>query len=153
MRFRVLIAGLLCAVAASAVFATDFAVIIHPDNPVRALSLAEFGKILKGKSVSWPNGRAITIVLRDTDSPSMNFVIEKIMGLPAAEARKALADPSRKGAAAVVFLPTDADVVKAVAGNATAIGIVDVYNITSGVKVIKIDEKQPFDPGYALKVH
>ena len=34
-----------------------------------------------------------------------------------------------------------------------AIGVVDVYNITSGVKVIKIDDKQPFDPGYILKGH
>jgi hypothetical protein len=30
---------------------------------------------------------------------------------------------------------------------------VDVYNISGGVKVIRIDEKQPFDPGYALKGH
>ncbi len=153
MRFRVLIVVLLCGVAASAVFATDFAVIIHPDNPVRTLSLAEFGKILKGKSASWPNGRAITIVLRDTDSPAMKFVIEKVMGVPAEEAKKILADPNRKGSSAVVFLPTDADVVKAVATHPAAIGIVDVYNITSGVKVIKIDDKQPFDPGYALKAH
>jgi hypothetical protein len=28
-----------------------------------------------------------------------------------------------------------------------------VYNITSGVKVIRIDDKQPFDPGYVLKGH
>jgi hypothetical protein len=31
------------------------------------------------------------------------------------------------------------------------VGVIDVYNITGGVKVIKIDDKQPFDPGYVLK--
>ena len=41
--------------------------------------------------------------------------------------------------------------VKAVEASSNAIGIIDVYNITGGVKVIKIDEKQPFDPGYVLK--
>jgi hypothetical protein len=40
-----------------------------------------------------------------------------------------------------------------VEGNAVAIGVIDVYNITGGVKVVKIDDKQPFDPGYALKGH
>jgi hypothetical protein len=44
-------------------------------------------------------------------------------------------------------------VVKAVESNTTAIGVVDVYNITSGVKVVRIDDKQPFDPGYVLKGH
>jgi hypothetical protein len=53
----------------------------------------------------------------------------------------------------VVFVSSDAEVVKVVEGNSAAIGVVDVYNITSGVKVVKIDEKQPFDPGYVLKGH
>jgi hypothetical protein len=48
---------------------------------------------------------------------------------------------------------SDEDIVKTVEANPTAIGIVDVYNITSGVKVIRIDDKQPFDPGYVLKGH
>ena len=34
------------------------------------------------------------------------------------------------------------DVVKAVESTPGAIGVIDVYNITSGVKVVKIDEKQ-----------
>jgi hypothetical protein len=40
-----------------------------------------------------------------------------------------------------------------VQAKSAAIGVVDVYNITSGVKVVKIDDKQPFDPGYVLKGH
>jgi hypothetical protein len=64
-----------------------------------------------------------------------------------------LTDATRKSAAPVVFVPSDADVVKAVEASPGALGIVDVYNINGGVKVIKIDEKQPFDPGYVLKGH
>jgi hypothetical protein len=41
--------------------------------------------------------------------------------------------------------------VRIVEGNPGAIGIIDVYNVTGGVKVVKIEEKQPFDPGYVLK--
>ena len=51
----------------------------------------------------------------------------------------------------VVFAQSDEEVLKIVEGNAGAVGVIDVYNITGGVKVLKIDDKQPFDPGYVLK--
>jgi len=153
MRNRLLIiSALLMGVAATA-FATDFAVIVHPSNPVRAMTLAELGKMFKGKSGTWPTGRIITLVLREPTQPTMKFVIERVMGVGPEEGKTMLTDASRKSAAPVVFVPSDADVVKAVEASPGALGIVDVYNINGGVKVIKIDEKQPFDPGYVLKGH
>jgi len=157
MRKRLLTIGLAVAVGVAALAvaanATDFAVIVHPTNAVRAMTLAELAKIFKGKSVMWPSGRNITLVLREPNQPAMRFVIEKVMGVGLEEGKAALTDAGRKSAASVVFVPGDEDVVKAVEGSPGAIGIVDVYNITGGVKVIKIDDKQPFDPGYALKGH
>jgi ABC-type phosphate transport system substrate-binding protein len=158
MRKRFLTQGLLVvtlavAAIALAAYATDFAVIVHPSNAVQGMTLTELGKIFKGKSVQWPTGRGITLVLREPSQPQMKFVIEKVMGVGVEEGKAALTDVSRKSTASVVFLPADQDVVKAVEASPGAIGIVDVYNITGGVKVIKIDEKQPFDPGYVLKGH
>jgi len=154
MRTRLLAICLLAAlaVAATAVYATDFAVIVNPGNSTKAMPLADLGKIFRGKTAAWPNGRGITLVLRDPSSPAMKFIIEKVMGVSAEEGKAALNDAGRgKAGASIVFVSSDEDVVKAVEGSATAIGVVDVYNITSGVKVIKIDDKQPFDPGYVLK--
>lgn len=144
---------LLLALVASAVYAADLAVIVHPANPVRGMTLAELGKILKGKSATWPTGHTITVVLRDPGSPAMKFFVEKVMGVGTEEAKTILSEPSRKSSAPVVFAKSDEEIVKFVGSNASALGIVDVYNITGSVKVIKIDEKQPFDPGYALKGH
>ena len=153
MRSRFLaVCGLLLGVT-SLVFATDFAVIVHPSNPVRAMSLAELGKIFKGKSGSWPTGRNITVVLREPNSPGMRFVIEKVMGTGAEEGKAMLNESGKKSGLSVVFVVSDEEVVKAVEASPGALGIVDVYNITGGVKVIKIDDKQPFDPGYVLKGH
>ncbi len=152
MRNRLSIFCLLLAVA-SAAFATDFAVVVHPANPVRAMTLTELGKIFKGKSSMWPTGRNITVVLRDPDSPAMRFVVEKVMGVAVDQARAILSDPNRKSSTPVVFAESDAEIVNFVAGNSSAIGIIDVYNITGRVKVVKIDDKQPFDPGYVLKAH
>lgn len=153
MRIRSLIVSVLLIAAAAGAYATDFAVIVHPSNPVHAMTLAELGRMFKGKSATWPTGRNVTLILRDPGQPAMKFVIEKVMGMGPDEGKTLLTDGSRKSTAPVVFVPTDQDVVKAVEASPGAMGIVDVYNITGGVKVIKIDEKQPFDPGYALKGH
>ena len=154
MRNRLMVICLLAALAAAAtaVYATDFAVIVHPGNSTKAMPLADLGKIFRGKTATWANGRAITLVLRDPSSPAMKFIIEKVMGVSADEGKAALTEASHsKSGASIVFVSTDEDVVKAVEASTNAIGIIDVYNITSGVKVIKIDDKQPFDPGYVLK--
>jgi ABC-type phosphate transport system substrate-binding protein len=153
MRKRWLTLGVLLIVAATAAFATDFAVIVHSSNPVRAITLVELGKIFKGKTHTWPGERGITIVLRDPDSPGMKFVIEKVLGSTLEEGKAILNDTSRKATVPVVFVASDEEVIKIVESSPGAIGVVDVYNITSGVKVIKIDDKQPFDPGYILKGH
>ena len=144
---------LLLLVGASAAFATDFAVIVNPANPAKAITLADLGKMFKGKTATWANGRNVTIVLLEPSAAPMKFIIEKVMGVDAEQGKTILADPTRKSTASVVFLNSDEEIVKAVETNPTAIGVVDVYNITGGVKVIKIDEKQPFDPGYVLKGH
>ena len=153
-RFRLIVLSLLLVVVcASVAFATDFAVIVHPSNAAKAMSLADLGKILREKTTNWPNGRVITVVIRDPNSPAMKFVIEKAMGGTAEDGKAILNEESRKPAASIIFVSSDEDIVKTVEANPTAIGIVDVYNITSGVKVIRIDDKQPFDPGYVLKGH
>lgn len=140
--------------AASALYATDFAVIVHPANATKAMPLGDLNKILRGKTASWGNGRPITVILRDPGSPAMKFIIEKVLGVSVDEGKSLLADASHgKSGASIVFVNSDEEVVKAVAASSNAIGIIDVYNITSGVKVIKIDDKQPFDPGYVLKGH
>jgi ABC-type phosphate transport system substrate-binding protein len=153
MRKRLLTLGLLLVGVAAVAFATDFAVIVNPSNPVRATTLVELGKIFKGKTHMWSSERSITIVLRDPDSPGMKFVIEKILGGTLEEGKAILNEPSRKMTVPVVFAASDEEVIKIVASSPGAIGVVDVYNITSGVKVIKIDDKQPFDPGYIMKGH
>ena len=152
MRIRTVSATiLLLLVAVGAAFAADFAVIVNPANPAKVMALADLGKIFKGKTSTWANGRNVTIILREPSTASMKFIIEKVMGVDVEQGKTILSDPTRKSASQVIFLNSDEEIVKAVETNPTAVGIVDVYSITGGVKVIKIDEKQPFDPGYVLK--
>jgi ABC-type phosphate transport system substrate-binding protein len=151
MRKGLFIVCLLLVGAASVAFATDFAVVVNPSNPVREMTLLDLGKMFRAKTASWPGGKNITIVLRDPASSGGKFIIEKVLGGTVDEGKAVLNDASRKLTVPVVFADSDDEVLKIVEGNAGAIGVIDVYNITGGVKVVKIDDKQPFDPGYALK--
>jgi ABC-type phosphate transport system substrate-binding protein len=153
MRNRLLVLCVVLLAAASVAFGTDFAVVVNPSNPVRQMTLADLGKIFKAKTTSWTGGKNITVVLRDPDSAGTKFIIEKVLGGSFDEGKALLSDPGRKSSVPVVFAQSDEEVLKIVEGNAGAIGVIDVYNITGGVKVVKIDDKQPFDPGYALKGH
>lgn len=151
MRKRLSLACLLLLGVASVAFATDFAVVVNPANPVKEMSLTELAKIFRAKTSNWPGGKSITIVLRDPASPGTKFIVEKVLGGTLEEGKVVLNDPNRKSTVPVVFAESDAEILKIVAANPGAIGVIDVYNITGTVKVVKIDEKQPFDPGYALK--
>jgi hypothetical protein len=151
MRNRLFIFVLVLVAATSAAFATDFAVVVNPGNPVREMSLVDLGKMFKAKTAAWPGGKSITIVLREPATPAGKFVIEKVLGVSVDDGKAVLNDASRKSTVPVVFAESDEEILKIVEGNAGAVGVIDVYNITGGVKVVKIDEKQPFDPGYALK--
>jgi ABC-type phosphate transport system substrate-binding protein len=151
MRNRLLIVGALVLGVASVAFGTDYAIVVNPANPARAMSLVELAKIFKAKTTIWPDGKGITLVLRDPTSPGTKFILEKVLGGTFDEEKAVLSDPGRKSAVPVVFAESDEEVMRIVGGNAGAIGVIDVYNITGGVKVIKIDDKQPFDPGYVLK--
>jgi ABC-type phosphate transport system substrate-binding protein len=153
MRNRILTLGVVLLIAASVAFGTDFAVVVNPGNPVRQMTLADLAKIFKAKTTSWPGGKNITIVMREPDTAAAKSIIEKVLGGTFEDAKAVLNEPGRKTTVPVVFVQSDDEVLKVVEGNAGAIGVIDVYNITGGVKVVKIDDKQPFDPGYALKGH
>jgi ABC-type phosphate transport system substrate-binding protein len=153
MRNRILTLGVVLLIAASVAFGTDFAVVVNPGNPVRQMTLADLAKIFKAKTTAWPGGKNITIVMREPDTAAAKSIIEKVLGGTFEDAKAVLNEPARKSTVPVVFVQSDDEVLKVVEGNAGAIGVIDVYNITGGVKVVKIDDKQPFDPGYALKGH
>jgi len=151
MRNRLLIICMLVLSAVPVAFGTDYAIVVNPGNPLRVLSLVELGKIFKAKTTIWPDGKGITLVLRDQNSPGTKFILDKVLGGTFDEEKAVLSDPGRKNAVPVVFAESDEEVMRIVGANAGAIGVIDVYNITGGVKVVKIDDKQPFDPGYVLK--
>ncbi len=132
--------------------AKDVALIANKGSSVTAVTLAELTKICKAQTPRWPDGKAVTVVVRDPGSPDMKMVLEKIYSMtPAALNELIVAANHERGThPAIIVAPSDDDLVHKVAATPGAVGLVDVYAINSSVDVMKVGGKLPFEPGYPL---
>lgn len=132
--------------------ARDLAIILNKDSHVQSLGMAELVKICKGETGRWPDGKPVSLIMLDPGSPEMKQALEKIYGMSKEQvtALIATANHGRTNHPAIEIATSDEDLVKRVAGTPGAIGIVDVYSITSSVSVVKIGGKVPLEPGYPL---
>jgi hypothetical protein len=80
----------------------------------------------------------------------MKTVLEKILGSTEADLKPTLAKLTETKSFLKV-VDSDADVIRAVGVTPGAVGLMDVYAISSAVKVLRVDGKLPFDAGYSLK--
>lgn len=109
------------------------AVIIHPDNPVSDLSLAQIGEIYTGKITDWSQvgGDAGQIVLigREAGSGTRDG-FESITGTEDVCAYRQ-------------ELTSTGDVIATVSGNPNAIGYASLASVRNDVKVLRVDGVAP----------
>jgi ABC-type phosphate transport system substrate-binding protein len=130
-----------------AVQAKQLAVIADTANPTTNITTAELVKILNARSQSWPDGRAIKLILRDPSCADMQLVVHRLLAMTAEQAHAFI--QAHRGA--IIVADSDDAVVKVVSTTRGAIGIVDLYSLTKDVKVLKIDGKLPVEQGYVLR--
>jgi len=134
--------GLACAAQAK-----QLAVITDRANPTANLTASDLIKIFNARTQSWPDGKAIKIVLRDPSSADMQVAVRKLFNMTADQARAFV----RAHADLIVVADSDDAVIHFVASNRGAIGLVDLYSLTKDVNVLKIDGKLPVEQGYLLR--
>ena len=153
------VAGVLCAaVLCAALFSSqraeaavkNLAVVTAAGSKLTDVPLADLVKFCRGAQKAWPDGRNFTLVIKDPGSPEMHVAVSKLLGTSAAEVKAAI-EKLNEGRAAVKIVDSDDELLRTVEGTPGAVGIVDVYSINSSVKVLRIDGKLPFDPGYGVK--
>jgi ABC-type phosphate transport system substrate-binding protein len=130
----------------------DIALISNKSNQVQMVTLAELAKVSKGQLNRWSDGKPVSFVIRDAASPEMKVVLEKVYGASADAVASAIrsANHGRKEHPAILVVDSDTDVVNKVESTPGAVGLVDVYSITGGVKVLRVSGKLPLEPGYPL---
>lgn len=127
--------------------AKQLAVVADPGNATTNISSAELTKIFNQHVKSWPDGKPIVIVVRDPGCDEMQLVLRKVFDMSQDQAREFI--QSHKGS--IVVADSDDAVLRFVSTNRGAIGVVDLYSLTKGVTVLKIDGKLPVEQGYLLR--
>jgi ABC-type phosphate transport system substrate-binding protein len=127
--------------------AKQLAVVTDTANATTNLSAAELIKIFNARTRTWADGKPIIIVVRDPASSEMDLVLRKVFNMGPAQARAFIQAHKLN----IVVAESDDAVLRFVATNRGAIGIVDLYSLTKDVNVMKIDGKLPVEQGYLLR--
>lgn len=147
-------AALLCAAvffsARAEAAVKNLAVVTAAGSKLADVPLADLMKFCKGAQKAWPDGRNFTLVIKDPNSAEMHVAVSKLLGATTGEVKAAI-EKLNEGRAAVKIVDSDDELLRTVEGTPGAVGIVDVYSINSSVKVLRVDGKLPFDPGYVFK--
>jgi ABC-type phosphate transport system substrate-binding protein len=124
-------------------FAHHAAVIVNKDNAVGNVTSAHLVKIVRGEVKKWPDGRNVMLVLHK-DWAGESETLARLNKMSAAE-WKAFVGAHKDS---IVFVDTDADVIKFVQAEPGAIGLIEVHSIDSSVNVVHVDGKLPMEFGY-----
>jgi hypothetical protein len=143
----------LTALATSAAFAGDIAVVVHPDVQVENLTFAELRRVLLGDREFWPSGQPVTLIVRAPVAAERTVLLKKVYGMTEPQFRQYwIAKVFRAEAAAgpriVVSNNESVELVGVLPG---AIALVDTDDIPAGLKILKIDGRRPGEKDYALK--
>ena len=130
----------------------DLAVVSNKGFEPAPMTVGELAKICKAEVKRWPDGKPVTFVTRNPDSPEMKILVEKVYEMPADDVMSLItaANHGRTNRPAIVVVSSDQDVVRTVESTPGAVGVVDVYAITGGVSVVKVGGKLPLEAGYPL---
>jgi hypothetical protein len=132
--------------------AKDIALVSNKSNGVTDVSMSELVKICKGQTNRWPKGKPVTLFSLNPASNEMRMVLEKIYGMSSDEVSALIttANHGRANHPAIIVVNSDKDLVEAVESTPGAVGLVDVYSITGGITVLRVESKLPLEAGYPL---
>ncbi|MGP0021583.1 MAG: substrate-binding domain-containing protein [Candidatus Sulfotelmatobacter sp.] len=129
----------------------DFAVIVHPDNPITNLSRGDLRKLLNGEKHSWPSGAPVKIIIRGPGCRERDALL-KFLNLSESDYKQYWTAQVVRGEvdSEPFVAPSVGMVLEAVRVLPGAIGLVYVGDLKPRVKVVKVDGLLPGTLGYLL---
>ena len=127
-------------------------IVVNRSNPVSDLSSDELRRIFLGNRSHWPNGRRITLVMREPGELERKTVLHDVCGMNEDQFKNHFVHGLFTGEILVSpkILASPVGVRKFVFNVPGAIGYLRVGDIDDSVKVVRIDELLPDDKGYKL---
>lgn len=134
--------------------AEPLVIVVNRSNPVNDLSFDELRRIFLGNRSHWPNGRRITLVMREPGEPERRTVLHEICGMNEDQFKNHFVHGLFTGEILVSpkILSSPIGVRKFVFNVPGAIGYLRVGEVDDTVKIVSIDELLPDDKGYKLRI-
>jgi phosphate transport system substrate-binding protein len=132
----------------------DLAIIVNKSNPVDELSLADLRKIFLAERSRWPNGRKVTVVMREQGRQERAAVLKLIYRMREQDFNRHFLNIRFTGEnlEEPKLLASADGMIKFVFNVPGAIGYARASEVDSTVKVLRIDGLAPGQPGYKLKL-
>jgi ABC-type phosphate transport system substrate-binding protein len=124
-------------------FAHHTAVVVNKENAVENVTSAHLAKVIRGEIKKWPSGKNILLVFHK-ESSGETETLGRLNKMSAAE-WKAFLMAHRDS---IIFVETDADVLKTVQAEPGAVGFIEVHSVDDTVNVVHVDGKLPMEFGY-----
>jgi phosphate transport system substrate-binding protein len=130
------------------------AIVVNRNNPLSEISLADLRRVFRGHRSRWSNGRRVTLVMRDTGTVERDAILRTLYGVAEVEYRRTYLQAIVSGEAsdAPKTLASTNGVLRFVYNVPGAIGYVRARDVSSSVKMLRIDGRLPGEPGYRLEV-
>ena len=127
-------------------------VVISPKNPISNKSLADLRKIFAGDKRVWPNGVRVKLFSRAPGTVERTALL-KLLGKSEAEYKQYWTGKVYQGEAEAepMVLPSNGMQREALMAYPSAIALIDSAEIKPGMKILKIDGKEPDDENYPLQ--
>jgi hypothetical protein len=135
--------------------ANGLAVIVNKDNATEGLSMAQLRRLLLGDMRNWPDKKKVALVAPDPQSAAFKCMLSAVVRMSDVEYHRFIANVQFRGEEPVELHTAGSGLAaaKMVAGAAGAIAIVEssaLPAISSSVRVLRINGKQPGESGYPL---
>lgn len=124
-------------------FAHHTAVVTNKENAVENISSAQFARIVRGEIKKWPDGKAIILVLHKNFAGERE-ALEHLNRMSASDWNSFVSSHQES----ILFVDSDADVLREVQAEPGALGLIEVHSIDSSVNVVRVDGKLPMEFGY-----
>lgn len=131
--------------------AGDIAVVVNPNSRLTNISLVDLRRIFAGEKRTWPGGVPIKLIIRAPGSHE-RVVLLKLLGMSESEYKQYWSAQMFRGEAEAepFTAPSFGMLLEATKVFPGAITLVGTHDVKPGMKVIKLDEHMPGEPGYEL---
>lgn len=131
----------------------EVAVVVNPDNPVTSVSSADLRRIFAGDKQSWNSNLPVFPIVRAPDARERQVLLKQILRMTEAEYKHYWLQKTYSGEAPLepVAVFSNGMQLEAVRVKRGGIALINVADLRTGVKVIKVDGYTPGTPGYPIK--